>query len=58
MNKLLNLNKLIYELNKHNLSSYDIFNIEDFNKLQLQDILSMAESFNIDINNYLIATII
>jgi len=58
MKKLLNLDKLIYELNKHDLSSYDIFTIEDFNKLQLKDILTIAESFNININDYLIADII
>ena len=58
MNKLINYNKLIQELLKHNLNSYSINTKEDFNKLNLLDVLEIANSFDIDVNNYIVADII
>ena len=58
MNKLINYNKLIQELLKYNLNGYSINTKEDFNKLNLLDILEIANSFDIDINNYIVADII
>ena len=58
MRKLINFNKLIFELDKHNLEHFDIKTKEELNNLPIDYVLDIAKYFDIDINDYIIADIV
>ena len=49
MNKLINFDKLTYELNKHNLEHFDIKTKKELDNLPVDYVLEIAKYFDVDI---------